>query len=133
MWPTFFPNNCPPSDAVTKKINVFRLVGNNPPIEDDFLSSYQQNPKRKYGRPNGEIPILAYGLSCFTDYHHAIEQGRILSKTPYYRKRSKLNLVASGHTEPECGVVKETPREFSSHVTYWLHQDASIVNHFKVI
>ena len=129
MWPCFFPDGCPPADAKPLKLRVFRLVDNDPPQDSDFVSVRESSPERRVSDV-----ILSCGLSCYTDLIHAQKQSASLVKTAYWRKRNKPPMmVASGDTNPQCGVVKKTPSSLESHVTYWLLENVSICNQFKVI
>ena len=129
MWPNYFPDDCPPEDAKEKNICVYRLVNHNPPTSEDFLSTYELQPGRRFNNLS-----LACGISCYTDYEQAVQQNELLSKSTYFiRKNLPKMKLAKGHTDPRCGVVKETPASFPSHVTYWLRKNVSVEHHFEVI
>jgi hypothetical protein len=128
MWPEFFPKGCPPSDAVIKDVQVYRLVENDPPTKNDFLSHYEKYPKRReeFKRENN---ILAYGISVLKKR----EDVDRLKGIPFFKKKENLK-VAIGHTDPKSGVIKETPSNSAqSHITFWLYEENSIKKEFKVI
>src|SRR5262245_11778626 len=58
-FPAFFPPGLPPSDAADANQVVFRLVVNDPPTEDDFLTHAEQEKA-----PHRD-PCLRCGLSVF--------------------------------------------------------------------
>jgi hypothetical protein len=111
-FPNYFPNDCPPNDARSEELSLFRLCVSNPPTTNDFLSYYQIDPD-KY---NGVID--AYGLSTFKaveDCHKA------LSISPSLRKN--CSYIASVVSYYRTGVIKHTPsKSFSSHHTWWLFE-----------
>ena len=128
MWPEHYPEGCPPSDAVGKNVEVFRLVDSNPPTNDDFLSEYEKNPTRRF-----DNVILACGLSCFTELEYAQKQNDFLAGTVYFKRKGlSKKMVARGATYSNCGVVKKTPARFPTHLTYWLHSGTTIAQHFSV-
>lgn len=125
-WPSHFPVNCPPVDAIAGEIEVYRLVDSDPPNKKDFLSYYELG--RKYNNL-----MLACGLSCYSDHKHAVEQANLLVNSPYYKKKKFSKKIAKGKTQPSCGVYKRTPSQFPSHITYWLYDGVSIEQQFNVM
>lgn len=117
-FPAYFPQGCPPSDAQEKELIAYRLCKSNPVVISDFYSYYQL--RLDFNGVNG------YGVSLFTDLNEAIT----LKKMPAH----KNEMLAKGVTSHLCGLMKETPtRRFSSHITWWLYEDARPENYFQVM
>ncbi len=112
MWFDDFPEQCPPVDARQDKLEVFRLVSNNPPTSDDFLPTIKESsPHRKF---SDEILCNAHGVSVFKNIND-IRRKREDFK-PLRQKK-----VARGIIMPNDGLVKETGGQ--SHVTWWLQTE----------
>lgn len=122
LYPDFFPNNCPPVDAVEAKIDVFRYTKNSPPTEEDFKSHYEMEPEKYLG------VIDAYGLSVISNLESA-KNG--LNLNPGLRKKFKY--IAEGNLTTDCGVIKQTPsRNQKYHMTWWLYKNVEPSMRFKV-
>ena len=78
-WPSFFPSQCPPSEAKDASSEVFRLVSSSPPVVNDFESLAQKNPKKWMDN------CKAAGLSVFTAKADAM---RLVRRVPGIRLRS---------------------------------------------
>lgn len=124
-WPDSFPKDCPPDDAFGGELKAFRLVCNNPPTREDFLSWQEAKPERDFGNKQ----CSASGVSLLTDYDEAVTLADIA-----WARRQPKKIIAAGTTTPTCGVVKHTPSSSrTSHITYWLFIDAHPERDFKVI
>jgi hypothetical protein len=66
------PDDCPPDEAdeITSPRVVYRLVRNNPPADEDFISQRAQRPDRVFRNIN---ECQARGLSVRTDLDSAVE------------------------------------------------------------
>ena len=58
-FPTYFPENCPPAEALAEECVLFRLCKGPVLSEKDFVPFYLINPERHKNNVN------AYGLSVF--------------------------------------------------------------------
>lgn len=111
-WPSFFPDNCPPQDAINPNLTVYRFVRGNPPVESDF-NSYIEDGKDVSGIKRCQ----ACGVSVYAELEDAIKmQGYV----PGLRKTR----IASGHLNSNHGKIKSTPSMRYpdcgySHHTWW--------------
>jgi hypothetical protein len=125
-WPSFFPPQCPPSEAKDASAEVFRLVRSNPPSVSDFESWAQRNPKKWMGN------CEASGLSVFTAKSDALRlvrrvQGMVRGKS------APGDLIASANLSPEAGKLMHTPRDGNSHHTWWAPAGFDHTAAFKVV
>lgn len=112
-FPSCFPENCPPEDAISKELLVYRMTKNNPATEEDFIPYIELYPKKFESLKNN---ALAYGVSVFEDFS---EMDKYRKAIPGLRKN--LKHTACGYTIKESGVIKSTPSENkSTHLTWWL-------------
>jgi hypothetical protein len=112
MWFNDFPDQCPPNDARHDTLLVFRLVSNNPPTSEDFLSNIRELPHRKF---SDEILCNAHGVSVYRIYED------IFNKRKKYPKSLGQKKIAIGTITPKDGLVKETFEP--SHMTWWLQTE----------
>lgn len=116
-FPEYFPEGCPPQNAEPESIEAYRLCKTESITRVDFYSFYELGKNIK-GNING------YGVSVIGNYGEA----STLSKMPTHKKE----YLACGVTDPDCGVVLRTPsRNLSSHITWWLYEDATPEKYFK--
>ena len=125
-WPSFFPPQCPPSEAKDASVEVFRLVSSDPPSVRDFESFAQMRPKKWMGN------CKASGLSVFTAKSDALRlvrrvQGMVQGKSV------PGDLIASANLSPEAGKLMHTPRNGNSHHTWWAPADFDHTVAFKVV
>lgn len=107
-WPQHFPDGCPPDDAEPTDSVRYRLVDNDPPLEDDFWSEHElvaagRKPARRVD------PILAAGVSVLETPEYA---AKVRSSFGAFRAKR----VAAGSLE-NSGVEKQTGR--AGHRTWW--------------
>lgn len=108
-WPTHFPMNCPPQDAVETTGKVYRLISKDGPKDFDFKSHYEREPLA--GRTGSEC--LARGLSVLRSYQDC---EALTTAIPALRKK----IVAMASFENGAGLIKETPsRNCAGHCTWW--------------
>ena len=81
VFPSYFPANCPPAEASSENIVLFRVCKDSVPTAEDFLTFYQINPERFKDK------IMAYGLSVFPT---AEDCEKAKSKSPKLRESKGL-------------------------------------------
>src|SRR5665213_192812 len=93
-FPATWPIDCPPADAVDADGEVFRIVNDDPPTEDDFLTSFETDsfPRRP--------ACLRCGLSV-----HRILADAIHTRTKYPKLGSR---IAPGMLTDVSGKTKPT-------------------------
>ena len=121
-WPSFFPPQCPPSEAKDASAEVFRLVSSNPPSVSDFEPWAQRHPKKWMGN------CKASGLSVFTAKSDAL---RLMRRVPGMSVPG--DLIASANLLPEAGKLMHTPRDGNSHHTWWAPVGFDYIVTFKVV
>ena len=121
-WPSFFPPQCPPSEAKDASAEVFRLVASNPPAASDF-ESWAQRHLQKWGGN-----CKASGLSVFTAKSDAL---RLVRRVP--GMSASGGLIASANLSPEAGKLMHTPRDSNSHHTWWAPASFDHAVAFKVV
>jgi len=115
-FPDYFPEGCPPEDAISKEIIVYRICKNNPIERKDFASYYELN--------KGKSDIKHYGVSVFSNSNEA----KMICLLPNHRQE----FIATGKTAEECGKIKLTPSiKSSSHITWWLYENARPEKYFS--
>jgi len=125
-WPSFFPPQCPPSEAKDASAEVFRLVSSNPPSVNDFESWAQRYPKKWLGN------CKASGLSVFTSKADLLQMTRRV-RGMVKGKSSPEKLIASATLSPEAGKLMHTPSDGNSHHTWWPPADFNCATIFKVV
>ena len=111
-FPAYFPKDCPPDDAQSEKIVLFRLCKTAVPTAQDFLSFYQINPKKYDGN------VQAYGLSTYPTAE-ACESAK--RKSP--RLRDACEGIACGQVDADKGKILRTPSKANpAHITWWVYE-----------
>lgn len=88
---------------------MFRLVRNDPPSPEDFLSKKLEEPEQNWGHKECE----ACGLSVYNSYKRADKTKRT------YKKKFDLHMIAKGNITTKSGVVAKS---FSNgHFTWWVY------------
>ncbi|MGI2182430.1 hypothetical protein ACRN9F_09305 [Shewanella oncorhynchi] len=126
-WPTDYPAHIivPPEHASHQQVDLYRIVGANPPTQNDFLASYKDPEQAhlvKY--PKFANNPNFYGTSLFSK-HRAIVN--VMEANPNKFRNKK---IAHGTVLVEHGMVGV--ESGSSHVTTWFFDGAFPVG-FKVI
>ncbi len=108
-WYEELPDGCPPADAWAPPEGkaFFRLVGNNPPTEADFMPLATEHPDRKVSAAKA-CEAMAISLRDNIDEAHA------LLKLPTQRGKQVVQLALTG----DAGVVKQTGRNCGHH-SWW--------------
>ncbi len=124
LYPPHFPHGCPPEDSEPALGDVYRLVENNPPIQQDFLSYQESNPDKDYGN----LKCHSVGLSVYRDIN---DIHRLQRRVP----AKKEQLISKGALSPEMGKIKSTifnPNE-KSHITWWVPTGIFPWMHFTIV
>ena len=118
IFPSDFPDDCPPNDSVQPEGTFYRIVRSNPPTDDDFISVVRGNRERALGLVRkGNITLCeAMGLSVY-GYREDILQHA--SQSP------QLGMFISEiRLGPADGRILSTSRRGNSHHTWWLPTDS---------
>lgn len=108
-FPDWYPESCPPDDALPARGKVYRLVCAEGPQADDFVPLWQCRPNHKY-------PDMC--KACGLSVHRSREDAERL-RSVYPTMRDKT--IACGTLTPEMGVTKHTPSRISdSHTSWWV-------------
>jgi hypothetical protein len=121
-WPSFFPPQCPPSEAKDASAEVFRFVSSDPPLVGDFEAWAQKRPKKWMGN------CKAAGLSVFTAKTDLL---RLARRVPGISTQGRL--VASANLSSVAGKLMHTPRDGDSHHTWWAPAGFNHTEAFKVV
>ena len=88
--------------------------------------SYDLDFDSYYELGKGKSDVKHYGVSIFSNCGEA----KTICQMPNHRQE----FVAKGKTVEECGVIKATPsNKNSSHITWWLYEEARPEEHFNAI
>lgn len=124
QYPDFFPDGCPPNDAESMEIKVYRLVKGDKITKSDFMSFYEEGRDAR----SPIFPYIEFGLSVNSEYDELKKYWR---GSPALKKKFKQ--IASGLTHKNTGVVKPTPSKMQkSHYTWWLYKDAKPEKYFNI-
>ena len=112
-WPEDFPEDCPPEEADLANGVYYRIVKNDSPEPDDFVSLYYLNRRLADVRiQSGRVTQCeAMGLSVFADESDAVYWATRISRIG--------NRIARLTLGPGAGKILPTPREGDSHHTWW--------------
>lgn len=113
-WPSFFPKDVPPADAVDAEGRAFRLVRGIPSAPGDFLSTFEENPGREHGDH--------FWMACGASLHTKLEGSQ---KTRQRYKPLRERRIAVGVLNAEHGKMKPTPGFHPSHITVWFRVGAT--------
>ena len=110
-WPSYYPPDCPDSDAEDAFGEVYLLTKNKNPIEEDFKPHIIKFPNR------GDIlksPCKASGLSVSKTI---IDCKDVQDLIPALSRR----FICKACLEPHHGKMKHTPKgELVNHYTWWI-------------
>ena len=125
-WPDYYPENCPPAEAKPASGTVYRLVVHDPAQEEDFKTSFEENPRRFNNKPD----IKNCGLSVQTDIQDSEQLKKAMKMVP----RFKNSQIAEGELNPTLGLIQHTPSsEYKSHHSWWVPIGAEPWVVFKII
>ena len=104
------PAGCPPDEAeeIAATTDIYRLVRNNPPSADDFLSQQSLNPSRSFGSAG----CMARGLSV----RRTKSACELMLKLPRFTGAS----VCLVRLMPGHGRIQQTGK--AQHYTWWPHR-----------
>ena len=111
-WPDYFPEDCPPVDAIGAIGEMYIFVSNDKPIEESFLCKRKRFPDEEYFSP-----CIACGLSV------------AISKTQTQKTRKRVptlrrKKICYANLEEEVGKIKHTPLPWiEHHYTWWIPRD----------
>lgn len=112
VFPSYFPDNCPPKEAKCEEIIMYRLCKNATPSPEDFISFYLSNPDRYKGMVN------AYGLSVFPS-----PQDCVLARKKSPKLREKTSTIAFGQNNCDRGkILRNGSPQNPSHITWWVYE-----------
>lgn len=116
-WPDFFPEGVPPDSAVPADGSAFRLVRNIPPSDSDFLSTYEESPRR-------QVKDDSIGMFFGVSFHRELSCSiRTRERFPPLRSRH----IAVGRLRNDHGVCLATPTTLApSHLTVWRRTQSEI-------
>lgn len=120
-WPEFYPENTPPSKAVATEGISFRLVDEHPPTREDFRSTYEEYPNRKF---NQSTIANACGTSQFRELKDIQKKRKLF---PPLRNKK----IAMGELVPALGLTMETFEP--THHTVWYLKSAQPQVIFEVL
>lgn len=110
-WPTYFPEGCPPEDAYATAEGFVRMVSNDPPTPDDFLTTHEEIERGlKPPLRRSADPCMVCGASLFDS---VVRARRVRDALPPLRSK----LLAIGELQGE-GLVKRTGQK-PGHFTWW--------------
>jgi hypothetical protein len=118
-FPSDWPGDCPPQDAVDADGIVYRIVNNNPPQDKDLECHFES------GRLPKAPPCLRCGLSVFRDLTDAAHQRHLLPKLGKWIAQATL---AANH-----GKAKLTNGKQPSHTTWWAYDGVKRASLFAVV
>ena len=120
-WPDFYPENCPPPEAEPASGTVYRLVRNDPPQAEDFLSTWEEFP--------GRFPEPTIQISGVSVYRDPQDIERLKNRIRHLRNRK----TAKGELNSTLGFIQPTKGRERSHHTWWIPIGAEPWLVFKVI
>lgn len=110
VWPSHYPQSCPPATAEPANGPIYRFMNKSVPTAKDFRPYYDADPAKSWG----ELSCQARGLSVYPDLNACREAA---SKVPGLAKKK----LAVGMMLKSYGVIAETPsRNTSRHLTWWV-------------
>ena len=114
IFPSDFPDNCPPGGSASPDGRYYRIVKNDPPTDEDFVSVFRHDRGRAQKLASlGRLSLCeTMGLSVYERMEdivqHAAQSPRLGSFI------SEVKLV------PSSGMIQHTGRDGNSHHTWWL-------------
>jgi hypothetical protein len=124
QWPSYFPKDCPPHNALDTSGIVYRIIKEEIPQERDFFSWREEN--KDQACPSTVTECQACGLSVYTDKNDAEQTIR---RIPRFKK----SRIAIGTLTSGMGMMANTPsRTSKSHHTWWTSKDIEPWTQFQV-
>lgn len=112
VFPGWFVQDCPPSDAVEASGTIYRFVAEFPINPEEFRSYHERD----------ELPHAPACLRCGLSVFRRVEdiRGLLLHLWKAYPKRSYGPYVVKRDLTAADGVTKETGKH--GHRTWWAHE-----------
>ncbi|MCL2049780.1 MAG: hypothetical protein FWG87_13755 [Defluviitaleaceae bacterium] len=126
-FPSYFKNFKLPDGASESSIEVYRACKTRKVEKPSFLPTFEEN---NFCEPENPTEPSEYSLSV---YEKPKDVKRFASLNGNYSPPWK---IAKGTTEPCCGRVQRTSertKEKTSHVDWWLYENALPHEHFEII
>ncbi len=116
-FPSDFPENCPPTDAIAPSGTYYRIVRQNPPVSRDFTPKFREDERqaRRQVRNRHYTLCETMGLSMFREMEHVIQCAMQFPKLGGF--------IAEMQLGSQHGRIKLTGRRGDSHHTWWLPND----------
>lgn len=130
VFPEYFRNFTLPEGAHEERIKVYRACRTGECDRLSFLPTYEEKGCQLNETDDATDPSL-YSLSSYENPKHVKRFAAMTSdlQVPYK--------IAEGYTDPQYGLVQRTKERMiktrSSHVDWWLYQDAAPQNSFEMI
>jgi hypothetical protein len=123
-FPDFFPDRCPPDDAIKANHIVFRFVKEDPPTPKDFVSHYQL----------GLAPKADLCERCSLSVFDSREAARLklLELKERFPDRSFGNYLAECVITHEHGSIKQTGRDITHH-SWWAFQGVNFLEVVRIV
>ena len=119
QFPTDWPTNCPPGDALDAVGEVFRIVKHEPPQDEDLASHHEMGKLLK------APACLRCGLSVFRGMGDAVHQRQLIPKLG--------NLIVHAQLQPAHGKTKLTVGKQPTHTTWWAYEGIDRASLFSVV
>lgn len=118
-FPDYFPDYCPPDDAVDGPMLLYRFVFGNPVADADFRTNYEK------GTQKDQDFCMRCGISTFDKPERAKE---FSERVPAFRKAH----LAKGLVPEDAGKIKKTEERAPGHHTWWPYSDVDRKSYFVI-
>jgi hypothetical protein len=118
-FPSDWPENCPPADALDADGTVYRLVRHEPPQDSDLATH------RELGRLPQAPSCLRCGISVFRELRDAVHQRQVFPKLG--------NLIAKTTLQADHGKTRLTEGRQPTHTTWWAYAGVNRASLFAVL
>lgn len=119
MYPSHFPQDCPPPDARSPRGPLFAVVKHDPPRAADFLSHYERGLQR------GGTPCRRRGISLSTTWDDAKQITRLFPRLGGF--------IARGRLDADSGHILRTSGPVPTHHTWWAPEGLERESLFDVV
>ena len=129
-FPDCFPKNFEtdilPNNVEYVSYHAYRILKEGKLNRKAFISTFEEFKDKKY-KPRGFNPSSpdTYSTSLFSNIDDIKNILKIMLR------HNPPAIIAEGITEPCCGPCKKD--NYSSHISWWIFEDASPETYFKVI
>jgi len=129
IFPSYFENVKLPEEAKNENIKVYRACISQLCDKESFTPTFEERGMKYYQNEDSTDP----GLYSLSTYEKPKDVKRFLKMDSKYTKPYK---IAFGCTHESCGLVQRTCERKtckSSHVDWWLYEDAEPHLHFNIV